>query len=110
MLLLYAQWCGPLIYMCNALSLNRNGEMRALQRESQFLLGEGQVVVRLDGVVWSGQVLVWSLAEVASVWVLGHRTRARERVAVVGVNAGHADCVLLVICASNQNKENRTNH
>lgn len=84
--------------------------MRALQRESQFLLGEGQVVVRLDRVVWSGQILVRSLAEVASVWVLGHRTRARERVAVVGVDAGHADWVLLVVCATTQNEENKTHH
>ena len=46
--------------------------MRALQCESQFLLGEGKVVVRLDRVVGSAQVLIWWLAEVASVWVLRH--------------------------------------
>lgn len=71
--------------------------MRALQRESQFLLGEGQVIVRLDRVVGSGQVLVWSLAEVASVWVLGHRTGAREWIAVVGVHAGHADIEHIIV-------------
>lgn len=58
--------------MCNALCLDRNGEMRALQRESQFLLGEGKVVVCLDRVVWSAQVLVWWLAKVASVRVFCH--------------------------------------
>jgi hypothetical protein len=64
--------CGPLIYMCNALCLNRNGEVRALQCESEFLLGEGQVVVRLDRVVGSAQMLVGRLAEIASVGVLCH--------------------------------------
>jgi hypothetical protein len=92
------------------LCLNGNGEMRALQRESQFLLGEWQVVVRLDRVVWSGQVLVWSLTEVAAVWVFCHRTRTREWVAVMGVHAGHADWILLVMCAAIQNKEKRTHH
>ena len=58
--------------MCNALCLDRNGEMRALQCQSQFLLGEGKVVVRLDRVVGSTQLLVWWLAEVASVRVFCH--------------------------------------
>ena len=89
MLLLYV--CGPLSCMCNALCLDRNGEMRALQRESQFLLGEGKVVVRLNRVVCSGQLLVWGMAKVAPMRVLCHGTRARERVAVVRVYAGHAD-------------------
>jgi len=73
--------------------------MRALQSESEFLLGEGQVVVRLDRVVGSAQVLVGRLAEIASVRVLCHRARTRERVAVVRVHAGHADCNMLVTCA-----------
>jgi hypothetical protein len=84
--------------------------MRALQRESQFLLGEGQVVVRLDRVVWSSQVLVWGLAEVASVRVLCYRTRTREWVAVVGVHAGHANWVLLVICVRKVESEEETHH
>lgn len=46
--------------------------MRALQGESQLLLGEGKVVVRLDRVVRSAHVLVWWLAEVACVRVLCH--------------------------------------
>lgn len=71
--------------------------MRALQRESQFLFGEGQVIVRLDRIVWSSQVLVRSLAEVAAVWVFCHRTRTRKWVAVVGVHAGHADIEHIVI-------------
>lgn len=90
-MLLYAQCAMRSCYMCNALCLNRNGEMRALQSESQFLLGEGKVVVRLNRVVRSGQVLVWYLAKVASMRVLCHGTRTRERVAVVRVYAGHAD-------------------
>jgi hypothetical protein len=73
--------------------------MRALQREGQFLLGEWQVVVRLDGVMGSGQVLIWWLSEVTSMRILCHRTRARERVAVVRVHARHADWTVLVICA-----------
>lgn len=89
--MLYAQCAIRPSYMCNALCLNRNGEMRALQRESQFLLGEGQVVVRLNRVVCSGQLLVWSMAKVASVRILSHGTRAREWVTVVRVYAGHAD-------------------
>jgi hypothetical protein len=70
LLLLYV--CGPLSCMCNALCLDRNGEMRALQCQSQFLLGERKVIVRLDRIVRSTQLLVRWLAEVASVRVFCH--------------------------------------
>jgi hypothetical protein len=64
--------CDASSHMCNALCLNGDGEMRALQCESKFLLGEGQMVVRLDRVVGSAQMLVGRLAEIASVGVLCH--------------------------------------
>jgi len=60
------------MHIYNALCLDRNGKMRALQCESQFLLGERQVVMRLDRIVRSAQVLVGRLANVASMWVLCH--------------------------------------
>jgi hypothetical protein len=46
--------------------------MRALQRESQFLLGERVVIMRLDRVVGTTQELIRRLAEIASVCVLDH--------------------------------------
>jgi hypothetical protein len=52
--------------------LGGDGEVRALQRESQFLLGERVMVVRLDRVVGTAQELIGRLAEIASVWVLDH--------------------------------------
>jgi hypothetical protein len=67
--------------------LGGDGEMRALQRESQFLFGERVVVVRLDRVVGTAQELIGRLAEVASVWVLDHGTRAREWVTLVRLHA-----------------------
>lgn len=72
LLLMMLYVCGPLNGMCHTLCLNRNGEMRALQCQSQFLLGEGKVVVRLDRVVGSTQLLIWWLAKVASVRVFCH--------------------------------------
>jgi len=109
-MLLYAQCAIRSVYMCNALCLNRNGEMRALQRESQFLLGEGQVVVRLDRVVCSSQLLVRGVAEVASMGILCHGTRTRERVTVVRVYAGHADWILLAMGAQKEDNKDETHH
>jgi hypothetical protein len=60
------------MHICNALCLDRNGEMRALQCESKFLFSKWQVVMCLDRVVWSAQVLVGRLTNVASMWVFCH--------------------------------------
>jgi hypothetical protein len=61
--------------------------MRALQRESQFLLGERVVVMSLDRVVGTAQVSIGRFAEITSVWVLDYGTRARERVTFMGLHA-----------------------
>jgi hypothetical protein len=84
--------------------------MRALQRESQFLLGERVVIMRLDRVVGTTQELIRRLAEIASVWVLDHWTRARKRVTLVRLHAWHADWRLLVIRSRLRSKKEGTHH
>ena len=60
-------------------SLARHSKVRPLQRESQLLLGEGVVVMRLDGVVLDfsevRRTTVAVVADVASQHLKGRRRR-----------------------------------
>jgi len=63
--------------------LARHGKVRTLQRESQLLLGEGMVVVRLNRVVVASHAFVERVAQIACGWPFVQRALARERVALV---------------------------
>ena len=79
--LLYVQYTTS--FSKPALRLARYGEVRALQRKSQFLLGERVMIVCLNRVTLAAQTLVRSIAKIACLWGVLQRSRARERVAFV---------------------------
>lgn len=64
-------------------SLARHSKVRPLQRESQLLLGEGVVVMRLDGVMMASHAFVERVADIACRRPFVQRALARKRVALV---------------------------
>ena len=72
---------------------DRHGKVGPLQSESQFLLGKGVVVVRLDGVVVTAHAFVKRVADIACGRFFVQGALARKRVALVRLDTRHADWI-----------------